>query len=52
MHQLRKKKILPIVLLSMVEAENFSKHPRIITMHGPMNVKYIETFSYSTSVLQ
>jgi len=28
MYQLRKKKILPIVLPSMVEAENVSDHPR------------------------
>jgi hypothetical protein len=27
MYQLKKKKILPIVLPSMVEAENFSDHP-------------------------
>jgi len=27
MYQLRKKKILPIVLPSVVEAENFSDHP-------------------------
>ena len=29
MYQLRKKKILPIVLPSMFEADNFSDHPRI-----------------------
>jgi len=29
MYQLRVKKILPIVLPSMVEAENFSDHPCI-----------------------
>jgi len=28
MYQLRRKKILPIVLPSMVEDENFSDHPR------------------------
>jgi len=34
MYQLRGKKILPILLPSMVEAENFSDHPRIYKPNG------------------
>jgi len=36
MYQLRKEKILQIVVPSMVQAENFSDHPRIF---GPKEAK-------------
>jgi hypothetical protein len=42
MYQLRKKKILPILLPSMVEAENFLHHPRIETSHTAITLTYRE----------
>jgi len=47
MYQLRGKKILLIVLPSVVEAENFSDHPRISDSHyyrKSVNVILIHTF--------
>jgi len=39
-----RKKIFPIVLPSMVEAENFSDHPRTIIQHlsGPVGAGLME----------
>jgi alpha-D-ribose 1-methylphosphonate 5-phosphate C-P lyase len=46
MYQLRKK-ILPIVLPSMVQAENFSGHPYILKMIQNTNTLCGESEEYS-----